>query len=151
VRNLQTPRSVKEEGEGSAPGAGAEIPLQSLEKTMMRQPVSLQTKEVHAAAGGCPKEAATPWGACAGAGSWQDLWPHGERSPHGSRVAGRACDPVGDACWSSLFLEDCTPWEGPTLEKFVENCKPVGRSHVGEIHSGLSPVGGPPHWSRGRV
>jgi len=53
------------------------------------------------------------------------------------RFAGRVCDPVGDPCWSSLFLKDCTPWkgtmlgqfmnsctpwEGPTLEKFVENC-----------------------------
>ncbi|CAN0084984.1 unnamed protein product, partial [Bubo scandiacus] len=45
------------------------------------------------------------------------LWPHGkptleqvpertcgEGSPHCSRFAGRTCDPVGDPCWSSLFL-----------------------------------------------
>jgi len=69
----------------------------------------------------------------AGAGSCQ------ERSPHQSRFAGRACDLVGDPPWSSLFLKDCilwkgptlgqfrkssSPWEGLTLEKFVENCLP---------------------------
>jgi len=56
------------------------------------------------------------------------------------------CDPVGDPCWSSLFLKDCTPWEGPTLgqfmkscspwegltlEKFVENCLPCKGPHTG--------------------
>jgi len=47
-------------------------------------------------AGGSPKEAVNPWGAHAGAGSCQDLWTHGERSPCRSRLAGRACDPMGD-------------------------------------------------------
>jgi len=26
--------------------------------------------------------------------------------------------------WSSLFLKDGTPWEGPTLEQFVKSCSP---------------------------
>ena len=64
----------------------------------------------------------TPWEARAGAGSWQDLWPHGERSPRWSRFAGRTCDPMGDPRWSSLFLKDCTPWKGPTMEQFLKNC-----------------------------
>ena len=64
----------------------------------------------------------TPWEACTGAGSWQDLWPRGERSPGWSRFAGRTCDPAGDPRWSSLFLKDCTPWKEPTLEQFVKNC-----------------------------
>jgi len=25
---------------------------------------------------------------------------------------GGTCAPVGDPWWSSLFLKDCTPWEG---------------------------------------
>ena len=29
---------------------------------------------------------------------------------------------MGDQRWSSLFLQDCTPWKGPTLEQFVKNC-----------------------------
>ena len=66
----------------------------------------------------------TPWEACAGAGSWQDLRPRGERSPRWSRFAGRTCNPTGDPCWSSLFLKDCTPWMGPMLEQFVKNCSP---------------------------
>ena len=45
-----------------------------------------------------------------------------KRSPRWSRFAGRTCDPVGDPGWSSLFLKDCTPWKGPTLEQFVKNC-----------------------------
>ena len=64
----------------------------------------------------------TLWEARAGAGSWQDLRTHGERSPGWSRFAGRTCDPVGDPHWSSLFLKDCTPWMGPMLEQFVKNC-----------------------------
>ena len=72
----------------------------------------------------CPKEAVTPWEARAGPGSWQDLRTRGERSPRWSRFAGRTCDPMGDPRWSSLFLKDCTPWKGPTLEQFVKNCSP---------------------------
>jgi len=29
---------------------------------------------------------------------------------------------VGDPFWSSLFLKDCTPWKGPMLGQFTENC-----------------------------
>jgi len=78
----------------------------------------------------------TPWGACAGAGFWQDLWPHGERSPRRSRFAGRACDPTGDPRWSSLFLNNCTPWEGPQAAEFCGEMSHVGRT---------------PRWSQGRV
>jgi len=66
----------------------------------------------------------TPWGSRAGAGSCQDLWTWGERSPCQSRFAGRACDPVGDPHWSSLFLKDCNPQKGPTLGQFVKSCSP---------------------------
>jgi len=86
-----------------------------------------------------PEGGCALWGACAGAGSSQDLWTRGERTPCQSRFAGRACDPMGDPRWSNLFLKDCTLWERPTLgqfmkscslwegltlEKFVENCLP---------------------------
>ena len=64
----------------------------------------------------------TPWEAHTGAGSRQDLWTHGERTPRWSRFSGRTCDPVGDPRWSSLFLKDCSPWEGPTLKQFMKNC-----------------------------
>jgi len=70
----------------------------------------------------CLKEALNLFEACAGAGFWQELWPRGERGPHWSRFAGRACDPVEDPRWSSLFLKDCTLWKGPMLEQFVKTC-----------------------------
>ena len=70
-----------------------------------------------------PKEAVTPWEACAGASSWQDLWPCGERSPHWSRFVGRTCDPVG--------VKNCSLWEGLTLEKLVEDCLPWEGPHAG--------------------
>jgi len=31
---------------------------------------------------------------------------------------------MGDPRWSSLFLKDCTPWEGPTLGQFAQSCSP---------------------------
>ena len=71
-----------------------------------------------------PKEAVTLWEAHAGAGCWQGLWPHGERSPCWSRFAGRTGDLVGDPRWSSLLLKGCTPWKGPTLKQLVKNCSP---------------------------
>jgi len=58
----------------------------------------------------------TLWEAHAGAGFWRDLWTHGE-DPTLERFADRVCDPVGHPRWSSLFLKDCIPWEGLTLEQ----------------------------------
>ncbi|GAB0175689.1 EH domain-containing protein 4 [Grus japonensis] len=118
---------------------------------MVRQAVPLQPMEddggaeippaaqggPHAGAGGCPKEAVAPWEARAGAGSWQDLWPHEERSPCWSRFAGRTCDPMGDPTLEQSVPEglhpmegthphwkNCSPWEGLMLEKLMEDCLP---------------------------
>ncbi|GAB0185827.1 hypothetical protein GRJ2_001048000 [Grus japonensis] len=103
---------------------------------MVRQAVPLQPMEVDGGADihlqpvedPTPEQVEAPKGDCdpvevhTGAGSWQDLWTCGERSPCQNRFAGRTCDPVGDPHWSSLFLKDCTLWERPTLEQFVKNC-----------------------------
>jgi len=56
---------------------------------------------------------------------------HGERSPCWRRFVGRTCDPVGDPRWSSLSLKDCTPWKGPTLEQFMDNCLLWEGPHAG--------------------
>lgn len=37
--------------------------------------------------------------------------------------AGRTCDSMEDPYCSSLFLKDCFPSEGPTLEQAVKNCR----------------------------
>ncbi|GAB0190832.1 zinc finger and BTB domain-containing protein 5 [Grus japonensis] len=98
-----------------------------MEKTTVRQAVPLQSMEVDGGADihlqpmedpipeqvEAPEGGCGPWEACAGASSWQDMWPCGERSPHRSRFAGRTCDPVGDPRWSSLLLTVCTLWERP--------------------------------------
>ena len=31
---------------------------------------------------------------------------------------------MADPCWSSLFLKDCSLWEGPALKQFMKNCIP---------------------------
>ena len=50
-RNNSADTKVSEEGGGGgAPGAGAEIPLQPVVKTMVRQAVPLQPMEVHGGA-----------------------------------------------------------------------------------------------------
>jgi len=97
-------------------------------------------KGPYARARGYLKEAETLGGAHDGAGHCQDLQTRGERSPHQSRFAGSACDSVGYPRWSSMFLKDCTLWEGLTvkqfvegllLERFMENCQPWEGLHTG--------------------
>jgi len=121
-RNNSADTKVSEEGGegGGARNVRAEsLPLQLVMNTMVSQVVPLPWRSTveqistcspwkgpHAGAGGCLKEAVTSWGACAGAGCCQDLQTCGEKSPCQSRFAGRACDPVGDPLWSSLFLKD---------------------------------------------
>lgn len=66
---------------------------------------------LHGGARGCPKEAVTQWGAHIVAGSWQDLWTRGERSPRWSRIAGRAGDAAGNPCWTRVNPpHQLTPW-----------------------------------------
>ena len=122
------------------------VPLQPMEddgeQRFHLQPVETphQSRWMHL------KEAVTPWEAHAGASSWQDLWPHEERSPHRSRFDGRTCDPMGVPQLRNLVMKDCTlckgptpeqfmkncsPWEGLTLEKFVEDCLLWVGSHAG--------------------
>jgi len=69
-----------------------------------------------------PKEAVTLWEAHAGAGSWQNLWTCGERSPRRSRFAGRACDPAGGS--------HCTTG-GEEVEKIVSEVEPGKNAGVG--------------------
>ncbi|KAF4787754.1 hypothetical protein TURU_168923 [Turdus rufiventris] len=45
-----------------------------------------------------------------------------ERAAHtGAMFLGRARDPTRVPHWSSLFLKDCTLWNRPTLEQFMES------------------------------
>ena len=93
----------------------------------------------------CPDWSSGLWRGHTKAGSWQKLQAV-ERSPRKSGCSGRACDPMGDPHWSSLFLKECTlekgptwdqfvkncsPWKGPTLEKFIKDCIPWEAPHAG--------------------
>jgi len=119
---------VSEEGEGGgAPGAGAEIPLQPVEQTMVRQAAPLQPMEVHG-------------------GADLHLQPV-EGTPRRSRgMPEGVCDPVGSPCWSRLLAGPVergahtgagllaglvTPW-GPMLEQ--------------PVPEGLQPCGKDPRW-----
>lgn len=94
--NTADTKANKGGGEGAL-GTIEEIHLQFMMKTMVRQAVSLKPSEFHRGseihlqtlgephmrAGGCLKKSCdfvTLWEAHAGAGSWQGLWPCGERS-----------------------------------------------------------------------
>lgn len=74
----------------------------------------------HCGAGGCVKEAVTPWKARDGAGSGQHHWTQEERRLQWSRFA--VVMLWGDTSWGRLFLKDCTLWEESMLEKFMKNC-----------------------------
>lgn len=56
---------------------------------------------------------------------------------------------AGDPHWSSLFLQDCSPWKGPVVELFL-NCRLL-EVHTGTVREGLYPMGGTSRWSRGRA
>lgn len=84
---------VSEGGGGAALGTSAETPLQSVGQPVVRQlcfcsPWGFTAiQEPTCSPWRIPhwsrwmlEEAVTLWETCSGAGSWQDLWTHGERS-----------------------------------------------------------------------
>ncbi|KAF4799550.1 hypothetical protein TURU_053884 [Turdus rufiventris] len=113
-----------EGGTGGAPGARAEIPLQTVVMTMVKQlcpcspwdpwgiqrsthrpwgsmgdaEIHPQPVDAHAGAGGCLEEAVI---------QWETQWRE-----RGSLLPG----------WSSLSLEACTPGRVTTLQQFWQDC-----------------------------
>jgi len=79
-RNNSADTKVSEEGGGGgAPGAGAEVLLQPLEKIMVRQAVPLQPMEVHS-------------------GPHSHLQPMEDPTPEQVDAPQGGCDPVGSLC-----------------------------------------------------
>lgn len=73
------------------------VPLHPVDMTMPKQIYTLQPTELPTSQQVMgPEGSCNLWRTYAGAGSW----------------------------WSSLFLKDCSPWEGPMLEQFLNNCSP---------------------------
>jgi len=138
---LQTPRSVKQGGKEVLQAPEQRFPCSAWRRPWCvgcppadhggprwsRYPPAARGG-THVRSGGCPEEAVTLWKARTGAGSWQDLWTHRERSPFWSRSSVRTCDPTGDPHWSNLFLN---LWEGLTLEHFMKNCVLWEGPHAG--------------------
>ena len=78
---------------------GAEIPLQPLEKTMVRQAVPQQPMEVNS-------------GADIHLQPTEDPMTEQVDAPKGG------CDPMGSPCWSRLLAGPVAPWrEEPRLEQ----------------------------------
>jgi len=96
---LQTPRSVKKEGEEVLQAPDQNFPLELMMKTMVRQVVPLQPMEVHS-------------------GADLHLQPM-EGTPCQSRwMPEGACDPVGNLRWSRFLPGPVALWrEEPTLEQ----------------------------------
>ncbi|GAB0195124.1 hypothetical protein GRJ2_001977700 [Grus japonensis] len=83
--NSADTKGSAEGGGGDAPGTGAEIPLQPMEKTMVRQAVPLQPMEDD---GGAQISTCSLW-----------------RTPRWSRWMPKGgCDPVGSPHWSRLLV-----------------------------------------------
>ncbi|GAB0188319.1 hypothetical protein GRJ2_001297200 [Grus japonensis] len=98
-RNNSADTKVSEGGGGGAPGARAEIPLQPMEKTVVRQAVPLQPMQ-------------DDGGADIHLQLMEDPTPEQVDAPKGS------CDPGGSLCWSRLLAGPVAPWrEEPTPEQ----------------------------------
>ena len=105
----------------------------------------------HVGAGGCPKEAVTLWKACTGSGSCGTCRPVEREEPTLKHVCCQYSWPHG-----GLSVEPSVPEGLQHVERILagavgEELRPTGRTHIGEVCGGLSPVGGTPWWSRGRV
>jgi len=66
------------------------------------------------------------------------------------RMPEGGCDPVGSLRWSR-FAAGLMTLRGTHAGAVSEEMQPVGRTHSGEVHGGLYPMGGSPHGSRENV
>jgi len=97
VRKNSADTKISEEA--GAPGTGAELPLQTMEKTMVRQAVPLQPMEAHS-------------GADIHLQLVEDSMPQQVDVPKGG------CDFVESLCWSRLLVGPVAPWrEQPMVEQ----------------------------------
>jgi len=95
-RNNSTDTRVDEGREGGAPGIRAEIPLQLVVKTMVRQEVPMQPMEIHGAADI----------------HLQPMEQEQVDAPKGG------CDSMGNPRWSRLLPGPVAPWrEEPMSEQ----------------------------------
>ena len=109
-RNNSADTKVSEEGGGGgAPGAGAEIPLQPVGKTMVRQAVPLHPMEVNGGADIHLQPVEDPM-LEEGDVPQRRLWPRGK--PALEQAAGKTCGPMerGAHAGAGLLAGLVTPW-----------------------------------------
>ncbi|KAK4828885.1 hypothetical protein QYF61_001443 [Mycteria americana] len=95
-KNSAATKTSEEGGGGGVPGTGAEIPLQPVVKTMVRQAVPLQPMEVHSGA---------------------DI----HLQPVEDLMLEQDCT-LWKGPMQEQFVKNCSLWEGSMLEKFVKDC-----------------------------
>lgn len=49
------------------------------------------------------------------------------------------------------LAEELHPTEGMQTEAVHKELQSMGKIHIKEVHGGLFPTGGSPHWKRGKV
>jgi len=108
----------------------------------MRQVLDLQPMEVHGGADLHLQPLEDPM--LKQVGGWRRLWAPGE--PMLEQAPSRTCGPVGDP-----HGKNAACGKDPCWARVPEGLHPVGRTHAGAVCGRLSPVGGTPGWSRGRV
>ncbi|KAK4831753.1 hypothetical protein QYF61_018951 [Mycteria americana] len=136
-RNSSADTKVSEEGGGGgAPGAGAEIPLQPMVKTMVRQAVHLQPMEVN---GGAdihlqPREV--------NGGADIHLQPVENAMPEQVDVPEGGYDPVKSPCQHRLLAGTVARGEEPVQEQVIwQGLWPVGEPMLElPVAEGLYPV-----------
>ncbi|KAJ7395469.1 hypothetical protein BTVI_154681 [Pitangus sulphuratus] len=92
----------------------------------------------HAGAGGCLKEAVTPWKAYAGESPGRNCGPMERRAHTGVGLL------AGPVTLKQSDPEGLYPMGGIHAAEVHEELKPLGNSHIRKVDGVLSPVGGTP-------
>jgi len=116
-RNNSADTKVREGGGGGAPGTSAEIPLQLVVKTMVRQAVPMQPIEVNS-------------GSDINLQPVEDLTPKQVDAPEGG------CDPMENQHWRSLLAGPVTQWrEAHAGAGFLSDLVTSWGTHTGVVYS----------------
>jgi len=68
------------------------------------------------------------------------------------QASGRTCDSMERGAHAGPgLLAGLVTLRGTHTGAVCEELQPMGRTNFGEVHGGLFPVGGTPHWSKGRA
>ncbi|KAK4814017.1 hypothetical protein QYF61_004647 [Mycteria americana] len=62
-----------------------------------------------------------------------------------------SCSPWRSHSGASFLAETVGCWGSMLEQSIPEGLQPMERAHAGAVHEGWYPVGGTPHWSRGRA